>query len=395
MDARDLRRKYANLVNEMRGYLERLEKEGREFSGEAKETFDRMEQEARSLREQIEAIERVESASRAVLDEARVLNEPEAPEVRVNATKEYRDAFYRFLRAGRDMVECRDLYKGSDPAGGYLVPESLESKIREMAAELNVIRQFAEVVVSSTKEKIPVEASIPQFGIIAEKGTYTEANLTFDVVQLDAYKIGGIIKVSEELLADAATDLEAYIARKAGQGLGVAEENYFINGDGTGEPTGFLARADVGVTAAATDALSFDEVKSLPWKLKQAYKSRAIWLMHTDIALAVSLLKNDVGQYLWPLEQQISNPPRLLGYPVYTSAFMPAELEAGAKVIAFGDFSNYRIQDRLGITIQKLVELYAETGQVGFRVRERVDGNLLITEAVQVLQMAAGGSGGG
>jgi len=390
MDARDLRRKYANLVNEMRGYLERLEKEGREFSGEAKETFDRMEEEARSLREQIEAIERVEAATRAVLDEeARVLNEPEAPEVRVSETREYRDAFYAFLRAGRNVVESRDLYKGSDPAGGYLVPVSLESKIREMAAELNVIRQFAEVVVSSTKEKIPVEASIPQFGIIAEKGAYTEANLTFGVVQLDAYKIGGIIKVSEELLADAATDLEAYIAKKSGQGLGVAEENYFINGTGTGQPTGFLGRAEVGVTAAATNAITFDEVKSLPWKLKQAYKSRAIWLMHTDIALAVSLLKNDVGQYLWTLEQQITNPPRLLGYPVYTSPYMPDTLEADAKVIAFGDFSNYRVQDRLGITIQKLVELYAGSGQIGFRVNERVDGNLLITEAVQVLQMAS------
>lgn len=393
MDTRDMRRKYASLINEMRGYLEKLEKEGREFSGEAKEVYERMEQEARALKEQIESLERLEAEERALkmpVEEARKLIEADSgPEARVTATKEYRDAFYRFIRSGRAEPEARDLYKGSDAAGGYLVPETLEGKIREKAAELNVIRRLADVQTSSTLVRIPVEATIPQFAIIAEKGAYGETDASFNQVMLDAYKLGGVIKVSEELLADNAVDLEDYISKKSGQGMGVAEENLFINGTGTGQPTGFLQDADIGVTAASATAFTFDDVKTLPWKVKDAYKARAVWLMHTDIAVLVALLKDSNGQYLWPLQQQISNPPRLLGYPVYTSPYMPDTVEASAKVIAFGDFSAYRVQDRLGITIQKLVELYAGNGQIGFRVTERIDGKLLLSEAVKVLQMAA------
>ena len=80
---------------------------------------------------------------------------------------------------------------------------------------------------------------------------------------------------------------------------------------------------------------------------------------------------------------------QLLGRPIYTSSYMPA-LEAGAKGILFGDLGYYWVADRQGRSFKRLNELYAPTGQVGFLSSERVDGKLILPEAVKCLQMKAG-----
>ena len=82
----------------------------------------------------------------------------------------------------------------------------------------------------------------------------------------------------------------------------------------------------------------------------------------------------------------------ILGRPIKTSSYMPA-MAAGAKTIAFGDFSYYWIADRQGRSFKRLNELFAATGQVGFLATQRVDGKLILAEAVKVLaQKAASGS---
>jgi HK97 family phage major capsid protein len=103
---------------------------------------------------------------------------------------------------------------------------------------------------------------------------------------------------------------------------------------------------------------------------------------------ALQKLKSNDGQYLWNPSLTAGQPDTILGRPVYVSSFMP-QIAAGAKVLAFGDFSYYWIGDRTGRTFERLNELFAQTDQVGFKATQRVDGKLVLPESIQVLQMGA------
>lgn len=118
------------------------------------------------------------------------------------------------------------------------------------------------------------------------------------------------------------------------------------------------------------------------------YRKKAVWLINDSTVKAIRKLKDSQGQYLWQPGITIGAPDLILGRPVNTSAFMPA-LAADAKAVAFGDCSYYWIADRQGRSFKRLGELYAPNGQVGFLGTQRVDGRLILPEAIKVLQMKA------
>lgn len=214
-------------------------------------------------------------------------------------------------------------------------------------------------------------------------------------------KIDGIVAaimaldrcISNELLNDSAFDLATYIARRFGVRMGNAEERAFITGDGVGKPLGLLAEtggAKVGVTAAQKDAVSFDEIFKLYYALKAPYRKKAQFLCNEALVLQLMTIKDNNGNYIWKPGLEIGKPDTLLNRPLKTSAFMP-EIKGGSKVMAFGDYSYYWVADRQNRTFRRLNELYARTDQVGFLTTQRVDGKLILPEAVQLLQMAPQG----
>ena len=199
------------------------------------------------------------------------------------------------------------------------------------------------------------------------------------------------IKVTEELLYDSMFDLEAYIVDMFGKALANAEENAFLNGDGDGQPLGLLAAtggADVGVTAAGTTTVTANEVINLIYSLKRPYRKNAVFLMNDASVAIVRKLKDGNGVYLWQPALTAGEPDKLLGYPVYTSQYMPTAA-AGNKSIAFGDFSYYNIGDRGTRSFAELRELFACNGMIGYVAKERVDGKMILGEAVKVLQQHA------
>ena len=212
-----------------------------------------------------------------------------------------------------------------------------------------------------------------------------------DDSMLSAYKLGTMIKISNELLNDSAFDLATYIAQRFGVRMGNAEEKAFITGDGVGKPTGLLdeAGAQVGVTAAAEDAVTFDEIFQLYYSLKSPYRRKAQFLCNEALVLQLMTIKDNNGNYIWKPGLDIGKPDTLLNRPLKTSAFMPAAA-AGNKAMVFGDYSYYWIADRTNRTFRRLNELYARTDQVGFLTTQRVDGKLILPEAVKCLQMKAG-----
>ena len=256
-----------------------------------------------------------------------------------------------------------------------------------------MFRQMAKVIrTSSGDRKIPVVATKGTASWIDEEGAYTESDDSFGQVSIGAYKVGTMIKVSEELLNDSVFDLESYIAKEFARRIGAKEEEAFFTGDGSGKPLGVLAAtggAETGVTAASSTAVTADELMDLFYSLKSPYRKKAVWVLNDSTIKAVRKLKDSTGQYLWQPSLVAGTPDTLLGRPVKTSAYMPV-IAAGAKTIAFGDFSYYWIADRQGRSFKRLNELYAANGQVGFLGSQRVDGKLVLSEAVKVLAQKAG-----
>ena len=195
--------------------------------------------------------------------------------------------------------------------------------------------------------------------------------------------------MSEELLNDSAFDLEAYFVAEFARRIGNKEEEAFLNGDGAGKPTGILNDAEVGVTAASATAITADELIDLFYSLPAPYRANAVWVMNDSTMRYIRKLKDTTGQFLWQKALHEGEHETLLGKPIYHSPFAP-EVAAGAKPILFGDLSYYWIGDRKGITFRRLNERYADTGQVGFLASKRLDGKLILPEAIKCLQMKAG-----
>ena len=170
--------------------------------------------------------------------------------------------------------------------------------------------------------------------------------------------------------------------------MAAAEENAFINGTGTGRPTGILQTAETGKTTAAAAAITADEVIDLYHSLRSPYRKNAVFIANDSTVKAIRQLKDSNGMYLWQPGLKEGQPDTLIGNRIISSAYMP-EIGAGKKPILFGDISYYWIADRQGRTFQRLNELYAATGQVGFRTFQRVDGKLTLAEAVKTLTCKA------
>ena len=227
---------------------------------------------------------------------------------------------------------------------------------------------------------------------IAEEGSYTESDDSFSQVILKAHKCGKLFKVSDELLADSAFDLEEYILNAMAKAIAKKEEEGFCvgTGDSYDQPTGIFTAngGSDGVTTAAANKITADELIDLVYSLGAGYRANAKWLLNTATIKVVRQLKDGNGQYLWQPALTQGMPNTLLGFPVLETAYAPT-IEAGAKVIAFGDLDYYWIADREGFSMKRLEELYADKGQVGFRGSRRVDGKVTQAEAIKILKMHA------
>lgn len=401
----ELREKRAKAWDAAKQFLDAKRGADGMLSEEDTATYDKMEQDVMNLGKEIERLER-QAAIDAELSKATstpLTGKPGAKmgkdetEKTGRASDEYKGSFWNAMRVKAPMPSVLNaLQEGTDSEGGYLVPDEFERTLVEALEEENVFRTLAHVIrTSSGDRKIPVVASKGSASWVDEEGAYQESDDAFSQVSIGAYKLGTMIKVSEELLADSVFDLEAYISKEFARRIGAREEESFFNGDGKGKPLGILAAAggaEVGVTAASATAITADEVIDLFYSLKAPYRKNAVWLLNDATVKQIRKLKDTTGQYLWQPSLVAGTPDTILGRPVKTSVFMPTAA-AGAKTIAFGDFKYYWIADRQGRTFKKLSELYAANGQVGFMGTQRVDGKLILPEAIKVLQQKSGSAG--
>ena len=395
----ELKEKRAKAWEAAKAFLDSKQGSNGLMSAEDAATYDKMEAEVVDLGKEIDRLERqaVIDAELAKATSTPITNKPNTQpggETKTGrATDEYKRAFWNSMRNKNSYEIQNALSIGTDSEGGYLVPDEYEKKLVEALEDEVFFRSLATVIkTSSGDRKIPIVTSKGEAACIDEGGQFPESDDSFGQTSIGAHKLATMIKVSDELLNDSVFNIEQYISKEFGRRIGTKEEEAFFIGDGTGKPIGIFNKtggADIGVTAATT-SITFDDVMDLYYSLRAPYRNQATWLLNDATVKAIRKLKDGNGNYIWQPSVREGEPDRILNRPYRTSIYVP-ELAAGNRVMAFGDYSYYWIADRQGRSFKRLNELFATTGQVGFLASERVDGKLILSEAVKTLDVKASG----
>mgnify|MGYP001491164774 FL=1 len=391
----ELREKRAKTWSAMETFLDSHRNEKGVLNMEDDVTYSKMERDLDDLTNEIKRLERKDMIE-AELNKpvsnpitAKPMTSDKEDEKTGRASNAYKKSFWNVMRNKHSNTQILNaLQEGTDSEGGFLVPDEFEHTLIQSLEEENIFRKLAHVITTSTGDrKIPVVASKGSASWVDEEGTINDSDDAFTQVSIGAYKLGTLIKVSNELLNDSVFNLEAYISKEFGRRIGTKEEDAFFNGNGVGKPVGIFnatGGAQTGITTASATEIKADEIIDLFYSLKASYRKKAVWIVNDSTIKAIRKLKDANGNYLWQPALTSGTPDTLLGRPVYTSSYVPT-IAAGAKTIAFGDFSYYWIADRQGRNFKKLSELYAATDQTGFVATQRVDGKLILPEAIKVL----------
>lgn len=387
MTIKELIEKRVKVWETAKNFVETHEKEG-VLSEEDTMTYNKMEKEIEDLTMSIErqqrALDRNHELSKPM--NSPITGKPYVPEMDDKKmtgvkSKEYKNAMLSAMRSNFRNVS-NILQEGVDGDGGYLVPEEYDKRLIDVLEGENIMRGLATTITTSGLHKINIAATKPAAAWIEEGGALTFGDATFDQIYLDAYKLHVAIKVTEELLYDNAFGLENYIITQFGKALANAEEDAFLNGDGTGKPTGIFAETGGGqVVSTLTAAIKSDDLIDLVYGLKRPYRKNASFIMNDATLASLRKLKDNNGAYIWQPSYKEGEPDRVLGYAVHTSSFAPEN------AIAFGDYSYYNIGDRGSRSFAELRELFAGNGMIGYVAKERVDGKLVLPEAVKILKL--------
>lgn len=392
MTIQELRKKRAKAWDTARDFLDNKRNASGVLSEEDSKTYDALEAEVVNLGKEIKRLERQEQIDAEMRKPTSqpILGTPATPDNQTKtgtASAEYTAAFWNNIR-NRNWIDVRnDLQVGTDTEGGFLVPDEFEKKLISALEEENVFRPLAtKIQTSSGDRKIPVITQKGEATWMEEEEAYTLSDDAFGQIALSAYKVGTAIKISEELLNDSVFDLPSYIAKEFARRIGTKEEEAFLIGDGKGKPTGIFAATGGAENGATTTgaAITFDDVIELFYSLKSPYRKKAVWVLNEQTVKALRKIKDNTGNFIWQPSVSAGLPDTILNHPYVTSVYAPT-IAAGAKAIAFGDYSYYWAADRQGRSLKRLNELFAMNGQVGFLASQRVDGKLILPEAVKTL----------
>lgn len=346
--------------------------------------------------------------------------------------REHKDVFTEWLRKPNDGIRKRRMDEtneeitskwakegkavtvGTASAGGYAVPEILDSQIEARVNLLNPFRTLVrQVTVGSRDWKALVSSNDGSNGWVGEGDSRTETTTSRLFERQPTFgTIYSYPKASEESMQDIFFDVGAWLTEEAGDGFASAEASAIVSGNGTNKPTGFLnstsSSADNSSPERSAAALQFitpaassptvtltglaDALISLAYTPKERYLLDAesvAFVMRRSTAATVRKLKDpSTGAYLWGESLVQGQPPTLLGYPVRLTDAMPS-IANDAIPIAFGNWRRgYVLADRVG-SMQITVDNNITTpGQVKFYLRRVVGGCVYNHEALKLLKVS-------
>jgi len=325
------------------------------------------------------------------------------------AKAEHKVAFNQFFRKGidanlRELEVQASLTTQSDPDGGFVVPEEMDTEITRVLGTVSAMRRLARVIpVGSATYKKLHNAGGTSSGWVGEEETRTETNtpvlkqLDFPTMELYANPAA-----TQSMLDDAVFNTETWLAEEVGIEFSEQEGTAFITGNGVNKPRGILGYDSVANASYAWGSIGFiasgasgafiaapdggDVIIDLQHSLKPGYRSNGTFLMNDLTVAAVRKLKDSDGAYIWKAGLEAGVPDSLLGKPIEADDNMP-DIAANSFSIAFGDFRRgYVITDRMGARI--LRDPYTNKPFVHFYTTKRVGGGVQDFAAIKLLKFA-------
>jgi len=399
MNSIQLREKRAALVNEMNHIVAAAQSEGRSLNAEENQKFDAIENDVRALGESAEKIERAEQMKKEIAAgrEARA----EQKEI----TK--REAFSKYLRHGlgalsneeRSLVEQR----GTDPqlttpgsAGGFLVPEDFSNVLDVATKFTGEVERLAQVLNTQSGATLPypkVNDTSVVGAILSEGSGEVVSDMTFAALNLGAYTYSSkIVKVSYQLLQDAAFDLDAFLVDTLGQRIARGQNAHFTTGDGSSKPTGIIAAGSSALTTASATAITADEILTLIHSIDKSYRNSPKFALMGADSTAAAIRKLGVGSSndfpVFIPGMAAGEPDRVFGVPFYVNNDMAA-IAATNKPLVAADFSKYVVRNAGGVQMLRLNERYADALLVGFIAYKRSDAGAIDSSAIKFITMKA------
>jgi HK97 family phage major capsid protein len=410
-DLKEIRNQRGKAIADARAILDKVDGEKRAITEDESKQYESLIAESQRLKDTIAREERQqeldrEAAELALRDEKKEYRKEDRKiekSVSPLASDEYRNAFLKFCVAGPAALngdEARALSAGTSTQGGYLLmPEQMVDGILKGVDDAVFIRQKA------TKFRVPAATSlgVPTMTADAADADWTtelatgseDSTLAFGKRALYPQKpIAKRIKISNELL-QRLPGIEAFVRSRLEYKFAITHEKAFMTGSGAGQPLGLFTASNSGISTGRDVSTgntitypTFDGLTEAKYTLKGQYWNRADWMFHRDCLKVLAKIKDGDGQYIWRESVRAGEPDTLLGRPVQMSEYVPNTMTTQLYVGILGDFSYYWIADALDMTIQRLVELYAETNQTGLIGRMSSDGMPVLEEAFVRIKLA-------
>lgn len=427
VNVRDLKLQRAGLLKRARELNEKVEGEKRDFTQEEQNEYDTLMSEVTSLGTRIQRAETLGNLEADLDEPEERANRPEPqdeddeeeqpPATRSNngaSFGRYDDALARF-RALKDVrmtpayaasfrsflqgdqvrgIEKRDLQADSDPMGGFLKsPPQFVAGLLKTVDNILFFRQpgWATVIPVTNSDElvgISLDADPDDGEWTTEIGEITyDQSMQFGKRSLKPTTLAKGIKMSRKLLR-LAPNAEGLVTSRLAYKLAVPMEKKYLVGNGANQPLGVFVASGDGISTGrdeATDntatAPTMDGLINAKYKLKQQYWKAARWLFHQDVVKVITKIKDTTNQYIWRESVRVGEPDTLLGLPTSMSQYAPSTMTTGQYVGILGDFSFYWIADALNMEMQRLVELYSKTRQIGLHAWLETDGMPVLEEA--------------
>lgn len=303
-------------------------------------------------------------------------------------------------QAIREVKTAQRAMSLTDSAGGYLVPFQLDpSVIITSAGSRNDIRRFARQVVATGDVWHGVSSGAVSWSWDGEAAEVSDDSTTFAQPTIKNHKAQGFIPISIEAFEDGA-NVTAEVAKLLAFGKDSLEADAFINGlgDGSNQPKGLITALD-GTSAemapVTAETLSLGDLYNIQGALPARHRANAAWLANNLIYNKVRQFDTNGGAALWEF-LGADRPINLLGRPVGEAEAMDGTWNAAATadnfVLAFGNFENFVITDRIGFSVEFLPHLFGAnrrpTGQRGWYAYYRVGSDVVDPGAFKLLNIA-------
>ena len=395
----ELRGQRAELIKQATAIVDAAQAEGRSLNAEEKSKFDAMEADARSIKDQIDTLERAADLKKELAANA------EARQAAPKASK--KGAFAKYLRNGMGalnaeeralMVEMRGTdtqIVGTDSLGGFLVPQDFSDELdiaTLFTGEVERVSKKLNTAGGALLDYPTVNDTATDANLISEAAAVTVQDMTFANKQLSAYNYASQVRVSMQLLQDNAFDLNSFLAESMGERIARASNAALTSGTGSSQPQGIVTGSALGKTAAGATAITESDLLDLIYSIDPSYRNKPSFglMMHDNIASAIRALgfgsANDFPIYVPSLEA--GQPDRIMGVPVYINNDMQSSIATATKTVIAADFSKYVVRNAGGVQFVRLNERYMDELEIGFVAYARKDGAVLDSRAVKHLLQA-------